>query len=54
MNTLISWCVDCGRDAELDAVPQAMPTEYVCRECAAAYVVEPEPDGRYASAHVAA
>ncbi|WP_165367384.1 hypothetical protein [Phytoactinopolyspora endophytica] len=40
MNPLTSQCAECGRDAEFDPVPDAMPTEYICRRCAAAYLVD--------------
>ncbi|NED93999.1 hypothetical protein G1H11_01555 [Phytoactinopolyspora alkaliphila] len=54
MSTVISWCMDCGHDTALDSVPQAMPTEYICRDCTAAYIVEPSPVADSAQLHAVA
>jgi hypothetical protein len=45
MESLISWCADCGGDAVFDAVPDASPPEYLCRGCNAAALVEDAPTG---------
>lgn len=43
MSTLISWCLDCGADAEFDYIPDgsrgAAWVGYLCRTCGAAVVV---------------
>ncbi|NDL55642.1 hypothetical protein [Phytoactinopolyspora mesophila] len=43
MESLISWCADCGQHAVFDAVPDASPAEFLCRGCDAAAIVEYSP-----------
>lgn len=39
MSTLISWCLDCGSDAEFDHTPGAAEADYFCLGCGAAVFV---------------